>query len=154
MRAVLQTDYQDDVRAALTWSSTFAIPEPDGKTTHVRVRVSHAATNPIDPKFANGDYAALLKHTFPCPVGRDFSGWVDKITEGPNVPNPQGIKVGDRVCGFLDHEQLAQGAMAEYVCCPMKILAVVPPEVPLRIAAGIPLHAITTYVAMMDHCKS
>jgi NADPH:quinone reductase-like Zn-dependent oxidoreductase len=153
MKAILQVGYTQGhaFQTALEPSAAYAIPVPDPKKQQVRVKIAYGATNPIDVKFLHGDYKNLLKQTFPSPIGRDFSGWVDFIPEG--CPNPNGFKPGDRVCGFMDHENLSQGSFAEYAVCPIKILAAVPAEVPLQQAAGLPLHGITTYVALVETLK-
>jgi NADPH:quinone reductase-like Zn-dependent oxidoreductase len=148
MKAIVQTQYSADYAVATALVLSHPMPEPAADKGQARVRVAYAATNPIDPKFARGDLQDLLASPMPCPVGRDFSGWIDVIPSG--CANPRGLCVGDRVCGFLDHKQLDYGAMAEYLCAPLAVLGKVPPEVPLRAAAGVALAGITTYVALVE----
>ena len=143
MKAVTMVCYSSDFNQALKFTDSQQIPQPDATKNHVRVRVHYAATNPIDYKFAEGVLSDLMKHPFPCPVGRDFSGTVDILPEG--IPNPAGLRLGDKVCGWMDHTQLDQGSMAEFLCCPIAQLAKVPDSVSMRDAACLPLVANTVF---------
>mmetsp|Transcript_17372 Transcript_17372/g.53921 ORF Transcript_17372/g.53921 Transcript_17372/m.53921 type:complete len:181 (+) Transcript_17372:60-602(+) len=119
MRAVTETQYNADFNTGLAMGDV-PLPEPDPAKNEVRVQVLFASTNPVDYKIARGDLAAFHKVKLPAPVGRDFSGIVHAVPEG--IENPAGVKVGDRVCGFLSVTDPTKGSMAEYCTCPAKIL--------------------------------
>ncbi|MFB8118533.1 NADP-dependent oxidoreductase [Streptomyces sp. NPDC055962] len=111
------------------------IPKPDPEAGEVRVKVEYAALNPLDWQTADGPPGGAVPHVFPLVLGTDFAGRVDMIGSGDNI-----FRVGDPVFGRVTAPPLGRcGAYAEYVCVPQRSpIALVPPDLPLRIAAALP----------------
>jgi NADPH:quinone reductase-like Zn-dependent oxidoreductase len=84
--------------------------------------------------------------TLPHTPGLDVAGVVDALGE-----RVSGLKVGDRVVGFLP--MTADGASAEYALAPAEILATAPSRIPLTDAAALPLVGLTAWQALFDHAK-
>ena len=72
------------------------MPKPEPKPEEVLVEVYAASVNPADCKMREGAYPVSSDFSFPCSIGRDFSGVVAKC--GTKVDN---IKIGDAIFGVL-----------------------------------------------------
>ncbi|MFD9499567.1 NADP-dependent oxidoreductase [Streptomyces sp. NPDC060035] len=111
------------------------VPKPDPGAGDVRVKIEYAALNPLDWQTADGALDGVAPHTFPLIIGVDFAGRVDMIGSGDNR-----FRVGDPVFGRVTAPPVGRcGAYSEYVSVPQDSpIALVPRELPLRIAAALP----------------
>ena len=114
------------------------VDKPVPAANEVRIRVAATSFNPVDAGIRGG----YLKEAFPVALphvpGIDVAGTIDAV--GANVT---GRRVGDRVIGFLP--MVADGAAAEYVVAPARILADVPASIPLADAAALPEAGLTAW---------
>jgi NADPH:quinone reductase-like Zn-dependent oxidoreductase len=112
----------------------------------VRIRVAATSFNGIDANIRAGFMQGPIPVTLPHTPGLDVAGVVDALGE-----RVSGLKVGDRVVGFLP--MTADGASAEYALAPAEILATAPSRIPLTDAAALPLVGLTAWQALFDHAK-
>lgn len=127
-------------------------PVPNPGFGEVRVRVSHAAVNPIDWKLLDpkGSVSAFRQNA-PYTPGFDFAGVVECAGDGTD------LDVGERVIGYLGLCELSSlgsapgstggssGALAEYLCVPECRVAVIPGHSDPQELAGLPLAGLTAY---------
>jgi NADPH:quinone reductase-like Zn-dependent oxidoreductase len=116
------------------------VPEPDA----VRIRVAATSFNPVDAGIRGGYLREAFPVALPHVPGIDVAGTVDAV--GADV---RGRRVGDRVIGFLP--MVADGAAAEYVVTPARILAAAPVSIPLSDAAALPEAGLTAWQALFEH---
>ena len=102
----------------------------------VRVRVAGAAVNPVDIKARTGVLSEFVPLAFPARLGGDVAGVIEAV--GENVSR---FAVGDRVVGMLN--PFANGAYASHVIAPQDVLAKVPEELDLAMAAAAPTGVLT-----------
>lgn len=76
------------------------IPIPEPKANEVLVKLKTASVNPVDYKLRAGAMKMISGVQFPCILGKDGSGIVEKI--GSKITR---FKVGDEVCGFLTNKR-------------------------------------------------
>ncbi|VDB90621.1 unnamed protein product [Peniophora sp. CBMAI 1063] len=114
-----------------------AIPTPgEGE---VLVKVVAAALNPTDWKHVKSDVL-----TKPGAVsGCDFAGVVEKLG-----PSAKGVKVGDRVAGFVHGGTTSNGSYAEYVAAKADILIHLPESWTFEQGAQLPIAIYTTFQAL------
>ncbi|MET4027013.1 NADPH2:quinone reductase [Marinobacter sp. MBR-99] len=120
------------------------IPEPgEGE---VLVRVHGAGLNPIDWKTRKGMgfVATQIEHSLPWTPGYDAAGEVVGVGEGVTTLVP-----GDRVMGMIGFP-VTGGAYAQYAIADAEDLAIVPEELDLIAAAGVPLAALTAWQALFE----
>lgn len=118
-------------------------PVPEPGPGEIRVKVAAAAVNPVDLALRGGAFAPVLKD-IPGPYipGMDASGTVDATAPGSRfVP-------GDRVIAFVNPLRPQGGAQAEYVTVPETDAALLPAELSLTEAAGLPVNALTAHQAL------
>lgn len=129
MQAVVVTDGKPQVRT---------VPRPAPGAGEVVVHVRTAAVNPADWKRA--------QRPSPTPVtpGWDIAGTISAM--GPGVT---GWKVGDPVMGFFE----AVGGYAQYAAISADMIARKPRKMTYEQAAGVPLVAVTAYLALVDVAK-
>ncbi len=114
------------------------VPVPTLDGDQILVEVAAAALNPIDYKVAlSGDRGGRV---FPLTLGFDAVGTVSAV--GSAVSS---VTVGDRVCLMTDIS--APGPAAEFVAVREHNVAIVPPGVDDRQAAGLPLAGLTVVQA-------
>lgn len=142
MRACVQKEYGDDFKSVLALDIAF--PKPVLKQGEVLVKISYASCNPVDYKITQGNLKLGLKFSLPFVISRDFSATIEEIPESVATK----LKVGDRVCGFLQPQLYKTGACAEYLAIKPNALAVVPEKVSMEDAAGMALVANTTFQAL------
>ena len=120
------------------------------KYIEVRVKVLHAAVNPIDWKLFSGGYHSMCPATFPYVPGFDLAGTVDAVGEGVS------LAVGDTIIadtGLLETcvdpapNGGSGGAFAEYAIVPEKLAAKIKAG-DARTLAGLPLAGLTSYQAL------
>jgi NADPH:quinone reductase-like Zn-dependent oxidoreductase len=99
------------------------VPEPHAGPGQIRVRVTAAGLNAMDPAFvATPDLAARFNVTLPSGFGYDFAGHVDEVGEG--------------VTGFTRGERVYGGAMGRAVA-DFVVLDAGQPETIFRTPAGL-----------------
>ncbi|WP_456845734.1 NAD(P)-dependent alcohol dehydrogenase [Cellulomonas sp. P5_C6] len=134
MKAIVQTRYGSADTLTLQ-----DVDDPVPRDHEVRVRVRAASLNARDWHLMRGDpYIARLsaefgRHAPKEPIrGSDFAGTVDAV--GSAVTD---LRTGDEVYGECD------GALAEYVCAPERLVARKPANLTFEQAAAMPLAATT-----------
>lgn len=123
------------------------LPDPDPGPGEVRVRLCAAAVNPADPKVMAGGMTARVLHgrRFPLVVGYDFSGVIDRV--GPGVELP----VEQAVFGHLPYGTgTERGSFAEYVVTRADRLAVKPDAVGHLEAAATATTGCTALQGLRD----
>ena len=120
-------------------ASLTEVPRPEVGEHDVLVAVKAASVNGIDVFQANGYLAAMMPHTYPTVVGRDFAGVVEAI--GSAVHDHV---VGDEVLGFIPASPpLHSGSFAEYVAGgPELVLARKPGSLGFADVAALPLAGV------------
>lgn len=121
-----------------------ARPQPGDE--QVCVRVVGAGLNPIDWKTRKGQgFAALqIAGSLPWIPGFDLAGEV--VAVGKNVST---LKPGDRVMGLVGFPD-AGGCYAEYALTRADEVIIVPDELDLISAGGLPLAALTAWQALFE----
>ncbi|WP_339804091.1 NADP-dependent oxidoreductase [uncultured Marinobacter sp.] len=121
-------------------------PVPEPAPDQVCVRVAAAGLNPIDWKTRRGLglVASKIGSQLPWTPGYDMAGEVVAIGEQVTTLAP-----GDRVLGMVGFP-MEGGACAEFVTAPAADLAIVPEELGLIEAAGLPLAALTAWQALFE----
>ena len=80
MKAWRTYKYNEDVPAAIgALKLETDVPVPTPGAGEVRVKVLHAAVNPIDWKLFSGGYHSMCPATFPYVPGFDLSGTVEAV---------------------------------------------------------------------------
>lgn len=121
-------------------------PIPQPGEGEVLVRVHGAGLNPIDWKTRQGMgfVATQIENSLPWTPGYDAAGEVVDVGEGVTTLVP-----GDRVMGMIGFP-VTGGAYAEYAIADAEDLAIVPEELDLIAAAGVPLAALTAWQALFE----
>jgi len=121
-------------------------PIPQPGEGEVLVRVHGAGLNPIDWKTRKGMgfVATQIENRLPWTPGYDAAGEVVDVGEGVTTLVP-----GDRVMGMIGFP-VTGGAYAEYAIADAEDLAIVPEELDLIAAAGVPLAALTAWQALFE----
>lgn len=121
-------------------------PIPQPGEGEVLVRVHGAGLNPIDWKTRKGMgfVATQIENSLPWTPGYDAAGEVVDVGEGVTALVP-----GDRVMGMIGFP-VTGGAYAEYAIANAEDLAIVPEELDLIAAAGVPLAALTAWQALFE----
>ncbi len=123
---------------------------PEPVAGEVRVKVSAVGLNPIDYKtrkglgFVAGQISDQLNNNIGWVPGYDMAGVIDAVGEGCGD-----WRVGDRVMGMIGFP-LSAGACAEYVTTTPELLCIVPDNLDLESAAGVPLAALTAWQALFE----
>ncbi len=118
-------------------------PPPDPR--RVTIRVNAAGVNPIDYRLRKGQAKWLLPGHFPRIPGYDVAG------EIVLAPADSPLQPGMRVLAFLDNRY--GGAYAEYACCGVDSVAVIPPSLSYEDAAALPLAGSTALQSLHTHGK-
>lgn len=116
---------------------------PNPAKDEVLVEVAATSVNPADWQLGAGCARGLFDLPMPFTPGMDFAGVVREV--GSEVTN---LSVGDRVFGATLIAR--SGSYAEYVTVPAAIVAHLPENIPLGIAAAVPLAALTAWQATLD----
>ncbi len=119
------------------------VPVPDAGPDEVLVRIKAASLNPLDNKLQSGAMHGFFPLAFPCVIGTDLAGTVERA--GPGVTR---WNTGDKVVARLDPTK--GGALAEFTVLPASYLAAAPATVPLEETAGIPTAAGTAWQALFE----
>ena len=118
-------------------------PEPG--PGELRIRVAYAGVNPADWKNREGMLAAFRPYVFPCIIGFDAAGVVDKVGDGVT-----GFAPGDRVFTPTNHGQGGQGSYAEYAIAAVDRVAHIPAGLSFAHAAALPVAALTAWQGLFD----
>jgi NADPH:quinone reductase-like Zn-dependent oxidoreductase len=124
------------------------VAKPAPKDNEVLINICAASLNAYDLHVMRGDpfLVRLIKGLFKprnAILGADFAGRVETV--GKKV---KGFKVGDEVYGDLSG--CGDGAFAEYVCVPEKILVAKPSGMTFEEAASTPIAALTALHGLRD----
>jgi NADPH:quinone reductase-like Zn-dependent oxidoreductase len=117
------------------------VERPRAAEDEILIEVAGASVNPADWKLGAGYARGMFELPMPFTPGADFAGIVREV--GAKV---SGFAVGDRVFAAKFINQ--GGAFAEYVTASAAIVAHVPKNVPLKLAAAVPLAALTAWEAV------
>ena len=119
------------------------VKRPDPAAGEVLIELAATSVNPADWQLGAGYARSMFDLPMPFTPGMDFAGIVREIGSGVTD-----FAIGDRVFGatLIVHS----GSYAEYVTVPAAIVAHVPQNVPLSIAAAVPLAAMTAWDATFD----
>ena len=120
-----------------------ATPEPG--PGEIRLRIARAGVNPADWKNRQGMLAAFRPYTFPCVIGFDAAGIVDKLGAGVTAFVP-----GDRVFTPTNHGQGGQGSYAEFAIASVDRVAAIPDGMSYAQAAALPVAALTAWQGLFD----
>lgn len=110
----------------------------------VLVRIAASAVNPLDLKIRAGE-ASHARHPLPAVLGLDMAGTV--VGTGPGVTD---FGPGDRVYGMVGGVGGHQGTLAQYAAVDARLLAPKPASLSMRLAAALPLIAITAWEGLID----
>jgi NADPH:quinone reductase-like Zn-dependent oxidoreductase len=118
--------------------------QPTPSDNEILVQVKAISLNPIDPIYVTKPLASSGRT-----IGSDFAGTIVSI--GSSVPNTSGLKLTDRVAGFLQGACSVNdrpGAFAEYLTIDYDLVWKVPESVSDEEAAGVSLVALTAAQGM------
>lgn len=121
------------------------IETPEPGPGEVRIRVAYAGVNPADWKNRQGMLAAFRPYVFPCIIGFDAAGVVDRLGEGVNSFAP-----GDRVFTPTNHGQGGPGSYAEFTIATADKVALIPEGMGFAQAAALPVAALTAWQGLFD----
>ena len=119
---------------------------PTPAAGQVRIRVAGTTFNGVDANIRAGAMQGPMPLTLPHTPGLDVAGTVDAVGDGV-----RGLRVGDRVVGFLPF--VVDGAAAEHVVAPAEDLTAAPTSIPLADAAALPLVGLTAWQALFEHAQ-
>jgi NADPH:quinone reductase-like Zn-dependent oxidoreductase len=119
------------------------VERPNPAEDEVLVELAATSVNPADWQLGAGYARGVFDLPMPFTPGMDFAGVVREVGSGVT-----GFAVGDRVFGAT--LIVRSGSYAEYVAAPAAIVAHVPENIPLRVAAAVPLAALTAWEATLN----
>jgi NADPH:quinone reductase-like Zn-dependent oxidoreductase len=121
-----------------------SISDPRPAPNELLIRVKAVALNPVDSLYVFNPLALTGRV-----IGSDFAGVVDAL--GDAVPPTSGLKLGDRVAGFLQGAcsiNERPGAFSDYLVCPWDLVWKVGDGMRLQEAAAISLCGLTAAQAL------
>ncbi len=133
MKAIAYTEFGDP-----EVMSVQELPDPLLGPDQVLVEVKAAGVNPVDYKVRAGYLQGLLPHHFPLIPGWDVAGVVRAVGIGV-----QGWKAGDEVLAYARKDHVRDGAYAELISLPDRMIARKPSNVDWVTAAALPLTGLT-----------
>jgi len=119
------------------------VPIPEIGSAEVLIKVHAAGVNPVDWKIREGYLQSFLPYQLPLIPGWDVAGTI--ANAGALVTR---FNAGDLVFSRPDISR--NGAYAEYIAVRTDEVAPAPGNIPLEHAAGIPLAALTAWMALFD----
>ncbi|MEC7815082.1 MAG: NADP-dependent oxidoreductase [Pseudomonadota bacterium] len=124
-------------------------PLPEPGEGEVLLRIHGAGLNPIDWKTRKGlGFAArLIENRLPWTPGYDVAGEVVSVSDDVTTLAP-----GDRVMGMIGLPGNG-GGYAQYAVARADELAIVPEELDLVTAGGVPLAALTAWQALFEMAR-
>lgn len=114
------------------------LPIPQPQAGEARIRVQACGISFVDLLVARGGYQ--VKPALPFVPGSEFSGTVDSLGAGVS----SNLQVGDRVCGTR------QGAWAQFICCAVNALQLLPPAAPVAETAVLTASYGTALYALRE----
>jgi NADPH:quinone reductase-like Zn-dependent oxidoreductase len=108
------------------------------------VRIRAAAVNPVDWMVREHIYNPKGADRVPLTLGQDFAGVIEKIGSGSKTS----LREGDEVFGEVF------GSFAEYALVPLKDLVKKPRSLDFKIAASLPMPALTAWQAIIDTAEA
>ncbi|KAJ5397650.1 hypothetical protein N7509_005763 [Penicillium cosmopolitanum] len=126
------------------------VPSPSTalKKGEILVRVVSACLNPADYKVMEMGFLARATVKFPKVMGMDLSGTVTAVAEGSTD-----VKVGDYILGRVDPMK-SHGSLSQFLVLSQEEYAVIPREVDLDHAAGVPTAGMTAYQSIKPYVKA
>ena len=121
-----------------------SVPDPRPAPNELLIRVEAIALNPVDSLYVFNPLALSGRV-----IGSDFAGVVDAL--GDAVPPTSGLKLGDRVAGFLQGAcsiNERPGAFSGYLVCPWDLVWKVRDGMRPQEAAAISLCGLTAAQAL------
>ena len=118
-------------------------PVPEIGPDEVLIKVHSAGVNPVDWKVRKGLLKERRPYRLPLIPGWDLSGTIERV--GTLVTR---LKEGDRVFSRPDIGR--DGSYAEQIAVRADEVALAPRSVPLETAAGVPLCALTAWMALFE----
>lgn len=127
------------------------IPTPLPSAGEVCIAVSYAGVNPVDAKIAEGLLHSRIPNQFPLILGWEASGVVHSLGKGVTK-----LKIGDKVYLYCRKEVMQWGSWAEYLVFPEENVALMPNNLSMAEAAGVPLAGLTAWQSLFEqaHLKS
>ncbi len=138
MKAIVIHNFGD---ANVLQQEEVAIPEIE--PYEILVKVQAAGINPIDWKIRQGYKPDFLRNNNPGILGWDVAGTVTAV--GDLVTR---FKPGDKI--YANPSAARNGAYAEYISIPSYAAAIVPNNISIIEAAGVPLAAQTAWTGLFD----
>ncbi|MDY7230302.1 NADP-dependent oxidoreductase [Hyalangium rubrum] len=121
-------------------------PRPSPRPDEVLIRVHAAGVNPVDVAVRQGYMRSVLWNTLPLTLGWDVAGVVEQV--GSQVGR---FKPGDAVFAYADPRR--DGAFAEYIALPERVVALKPQTLDFVQAAAVPLTALTSWQALVQRAE-
>lgn len=122
-------------------------PAPNPSAGEIMVRVHAAAVTRAELKWkATSRTREGFPRPYPFIPGHEFSGEVSAV--GPEVYD---VRLGDTVFGMS--EWSADGAQAQFCLARAEDIAIKPATLDHRIAASVPISALTAWQGLMEHCQ-
>src|SRR5438477_4372159 len=108
------------------------------------VRIRAAGVNPVDWMVREHIYNPKGADRVPLTLGQDFAGVIEKIGSDSKTS----LREGDEVFGEVF------GSFAEFALVPVKDLVKKPASLDFKIAAALPMPALTAWQAIIDTAKA
>src|SRR5437016_4332545 len=108
------------------------------------VQIRAAGVNPVDWMVREHLYNPKGADRVPLTLGQDFAGVIEKIGPGSKTR----LREGDEVFGEVF------GSFAEYALVPLKDLVKKPASLDFKVAAALPMPALTAWQAIVDTAKA
>ncbi|EFC36826.1 predicted protein [Naegleria gruberi] len=140
MKAQIITDYAKPSELKLDWD----LPAFDPKSDQVMVRLKSASMNRGDYTMRSGAAKSFISMQFPCILGKEGSGVVERVGEKVNS-----IQVGDEVVGVFG-DLIKTGAYAEFAVFKEKEVVLKPKSLDFDHASIIPGIGMT----IVEMCRS
>lgn len=140
----LQLCHYGPLRATSRCLQLHEVEKPLPGPGELLIKVHYAGLNPVDYKTRSGLLRVVLPLKLPVTAGNEVAGTVAALGQGT-----KGFAVGDKVFVRLDKARM--GAFAGYVATAAGLVAPVPIDLPLSIAAGVPLVSLTAWQALFEY---
>ena len=119
------------------------VPLPKVARVKALVRIRAAGVNPVDWMVREHIYNPKGADRVPLTLGQDFAGVIEKIGAGSKTS----LREGDEVFGEVF------GSFAEFALVPLKDLVKKPASLDFKIAAALPMPALTAWQAIIETAK-
>ena len=116
------------------------IEQPQVTAGHVLVKIAASSVNTVDTMIRKMGKDLPLSPNTPAILGMDFAGTVEAVGEGVSA-----YAIGDEVYGCAGGLADLPGTLADYMVADANLIAHKPKNLSMRLAAALPLVAITAY---------